>query len=170
MGSFKGYGEMFAKGTRIKNEPTIIIGGRGGFMLNRKIAFGGVGSGYLLQHSVTGDNLTRNTNANLNIRMSSGGVFFEYIHHMESAIHFSVPISFTIGNLEITEASGGNRIESSRVLMIEPALNIEFNFSKFLIIAITGGYRIARINYLVNLNDHDISGPVVGLVGKFANF
>ena len=168
MGSFKGYGEMFIKGTLIKGEPTAIIGGRGGFILNRKIAFGGVGSGYLIS-SIVG-NYAGNPNANLDVKMSSGGVFMEYIHNMESAVHFSVPISFTIGNVEVIEAAGGNRIESSRILMIEPGFNIEFNFSKFLIIAVTGSYRISQINNLVYLRNRDVSGFVIGLVGKFASF
>lgn len=170
MGSFKGYGEMFIKGTLIKNEPTAIIGGRGGFILNRKIAFGGVGAGYLVQSRLVGNDLAGNTSADLNIKMGSGGVFMEYIHKMENAIHISVPISFTIGNVEVAEAVSGNRIESSRVLMIEPALNVEFNFSKFLIIAVTGSYRIAKLNHLTNLENSDVSGPVIGLVGKFASF
>jgi hypothetical protein len=119
---------------------------------------------------LNGNDLAGNLNAKLNIKMGAGGVFMEYIHNMESAIHFTVPISFIIGNVEVTDANSGNRIESSRVLMIEPALNIEFNFSKFLIIGLTGSYRIARINHLINLENQDISGPVIGLVGKFASF
>jgi hypothetical protein len=167
--SFKGYGEMFVKGTQLKSQLFAVIGGRGGFMFNRKIAFGGVGAGYLTPSGFKGDNLAGNPAADLNLKMGSGGIFFEYIHKIESLVHFSIPLSFIIGNVEVTDDTGA-RIEGSRVLMIEPGVNIEFNFSKILIISLTGSYRIAKVNTLTNLNNQDMSGFVIGLVGKFGSF
>lgn len=167
---FKGYGEMFVKGTQLKQEWTAIIGGRGGFLLNRKFAFGGVGCGYLMAKGIVGDDLAGNVNVNLSLKMSAGGIFFEYIHNMEAPVHFSIPLSFTIGTVEVNDSMSGGRVESSQVNMIEPGFNVDFNFSKILIISLSGSYRIAKINTLQNVNDKDLSGFVIGLTCRFGSF
>lgn len=168
--SFKGYGEMFAKETKLKEEPTIIIGGRGGFILNRTLAFGGVGTSYLLQSRFAGYDQNGNSTNGLNLRMGLGGVHVEYVHQMEMPIHISVPISFMVGNLTVTNSLSGNQVENSSVLVIEPGFNLDFNFSRILIVSLTTSYRIARIDSLRNLTNSDISGLVLGLVGRFGNF
>lgn len=161
---------MFIKGTQLKQEWVTVIGGRAGFLLNRKLAFGGVGCGYLMTKNIVGNDGAGNPNANLSLKMGAGGIFFEYIHNMEAPIHFSIPINFTIGTMEVIDPQSGNRVESSPVNMIEPGINIDFNISRIFILSLSGSYRMAKINTLQNLDDKDLSGFVIGLTGRFGSF
>ena len=167
---FTGYGEMFVKGTQLRHAWATVISGRAGFLLNRKFAFGGVGCGYLPANDFIGTDRAGNPAADLSLKMGAGGIFFEYIHAMEAPVHFSIPVNFTIGTMQVIDARSGTILESSGVNMIEPGINIDVNISRIFILSLSGSYRIARINTLQNLDDQDLSGFVVGLTGRFGHF
>lgn len=166
MKHFKAYGEMYLKGTQPKDIPTLIVGGRVGFMINRKFAFGGMAQGWLPKSTFHGFDLLGNSENNLQLTMQGAGVYIEPIMAMNKSVHISFPINFLLGQIEINKNETGERIESSRLRCIEPSMNIEFNCTQYMILSINVGYRIAQINDLANVDDGDLSGFFVGLVGK----
>ena len=95
--SWGGYGAPIVGGTQIKGNMSVYTGGKGGVIINRKYAFGGVGMGFPPGVRFNGDDLKGNKDATLRLDMGMGGLFFEYLHNVESSVNFSIPINFMIG-------------------------------------------------------------------------
>ncbi|MEO9870660.1 hypothetical protein [Ekhidna sp.] len=122
------YGGPFVHAAQLNGNWGISIGGKGGVIINRKFAFGGIGMGTASDYNFIGDNLSGNTNATLDVSYGAGGIFAEYISNLSNSIHFSVPINLMAGGVSIND----NEVEaeSSRAFIIEPGVNLEFNLTK----------------------------------------
>lgn len=169
--TFGGYGGSLIQLSNINNDWGIIIGGKGGVVINRRFAFGGIGKSLVNSIDFLGDDLNGNENASLSLSYGAGGIFVEYISKLESPIHFSIPVNFMGGGVSVEDAtSDDSEIESSGIFVIEPGINLEFNVSKYFIPGISLSYRQVFGSSLVNLSDQDISGVSIGLMFKFGNF
>ena len=169
--SKSGYGGPLIEVPYINSDWGIVIGGKGGFIINRQFAFGGIGKALVSNNNFLGDNLNGNENASLDLRFGAGGFFVEYIFKLESPIHFSIPVNFMAGGITIEDATfEGAEIESSGIFIIEPGINLEFNVSNAFIPAISISYRQVFGSSLVNLSNEDISGVNIGLIFKFGKF
>jgi hypothetical protein len=167
---FRANGEMFVKGSELKEIPTLLVGGRVGFMINRKFAFGAMAQGFFPKSTFNGSDLSGNLENNLQLNVAVAGVYVEPIIAMAKAVHISFPINFLLGDVEVNKNETDEKIEGSRLRCIEPSVNLEFNCTQYLIMSVNVGYRIAQINNLTNLDDRDMSGFFVGLVGKIGRF
>ncbi|PJB14065.1 MAG: hypothetical protein CO118_10695 [Flavobacteriales bacterium CG_4_9_14_3_um_filter_32_8] len=177
-----GYGEPFAGATQLNKDWGIMIGIKGGMVINRHFAFGPVAKVYAGLWEFQGNNLNYNDSANLELYMGSIGFFMEYSIKMESPIHISIPVNIMIGGVQINEDMGAGdvtfdemennvyNIESSGLVIIEPGVNIDFNVAKFFIPNIKVGYRLAMGTQLVNVSNQDLSGIYFGLGLKFGKF
>jgi len=166
--TLQGFGGPLIRATQVNSDWGILIGGKGGVIINKKFAFGGFGMGLAGISKFSGDNLNGNENASLNLGFGGGGVFAEYIHKLDKTIHFSIPIHMMAGGVSVTEEE--IEIESSLMLAFEPGINVEFNVAKNFITGIHFSYRQAFSTSLVNASNQDLSGVVLGLVFKFGNF
>jgi len=128
--SYSGFGGPLVGVTQINNELGIIIGGKGGIVFNDQYAFGGIGFGMVNRPGFTGDNLSDNTNAQLQMSYGAGGVFFEYIFSINNLIQFSIPLNIMAGGININDRNTEAEIESSAFFIIEPGINIDLNISK----------------------------------------
>jgi len=164
-----GYGAPFIQVPNINSDWGIIIGGKGGVVLNRKFALGGIGYGLVHSSDFLGDDLNGDINASLNLNHGAGGLFVEYIHKSESPIHFSIPVNIMAGRISVNDATSETEIESSGVFIIEPGINLDFNFSKSFTPALNLSYRLAVGSSLENLSNSDVSGVNIGLIFKFGN-
>lgn len=166
-----GYGGPLIQASNINNDWGIVIGGKGGFIVNRKFAMGGIGKALVSTNNFVGDDLNGNENASLNMSYGVGGIFFEYIVKLESPIHFTIPLNIMGGGVTVEDAnSEDSEIESSGMFVIEPGINVELNVSQNFIPAINLSYRQAFGSSLENLSDQDISGVNIGLIFKFGSF
>ncbi|MEO9966665.1 MAG: hypothetical protein ABJF11_12785 [Reichenbachiella sp.] len=166
--SISAYGGPFIGATQLNKNWGVSIGGKGGFILNRKFAFGGIGMGTASDYSFVGNNLTGNTDASLEVSYGAGGVFVEYISQITKAVHFSVPLNLMVGGVSIKDSDMD--VESSRAFILEPGVNLEFNLTKSFIPCINFSYRRFFGSSLDNLGDQDLSGFNLGLVFKFGYF
>ncbi|MEP0365433.1 MAG: hypothetical protein ABJN36_08130 [Cyclobacteriaceae bacterium] len=166
--SFGSYGGPLIETTHINSDWGLAIGGKGGVIINKKFAFGGIGKRLVSRNNFLGNNLNGNESTSLSLSYGSGGVFGEYIFNMVSPLHFSIPINLMAGGVSIEENNVD--IESSTIFIFEPGINLEFNFSKYFISAINVSYRQVFGGSLKNLNNRDLSGLNIGLVFKFGNF
>lgn len=66
----------------------------------------------------------------------------------------------------IDEEDSGDKIESSRLLTLEPELHLNFRIKEFTSISIFGGYRWADTKDLINVSDKDMSGFNFGVMFK----
>ena len=168
--SYGGYGGPLIQVSQINNGWGMIMGGKGGVVINRKFAFGGIGGGLISNNNFVGDNLKGEKNASLNLSYGAGGLFFEYIFKLENPVHISIPINFMAGGISVNERLSDTEIESCALFILEPGINLEFNISQNFISGINVSYRQAFGSSLININDEDISGVCIGFVFKFGSF
>ncbi len=176
--SFGGYGSPILRASQINGIGGVAIGGKGGFTINQKFTFGGIGYGHVSDYVFKGDNLAGKSDVDLHIGMGAGGVFFEYTIGMKNAVHFSIPLNIMAGGVFISDKSLENNndddidetIEKSGIFLLESGINIEFNFTKFFMPTLNIGYRHVMGSSLKNLTDEELSGFHIGLVLKFGKF
>ncbi|MEO9485195.1 MAG: hypothetical protein ABJG47_17180 [Ekhidna sp.] len=162
------YGGPFVSATQLNGNWGISIGGKGGIIINRKFALGGIGMGTASDYGFVGDNFSGNSNASLDVSYGAGGIFLEYISHITNTIHYSLPINLMAGGISIKD--NDLDVESSSAFIIEPGVNIEFNLTRSFIPGINFSYRQFFGSSLNNLDDTDLSGFNIGMVFKFGSF
>jgi hypothetical protein len=150
------------------NDWGIMIGGKGGGIINHRFAFGGVGMALVDGYDFVGDNLNGNENASLNLGFGAGGVFVQYIHRRDNLIQFSVPLHIMAGGLSVEEDD--EEVESTGIFILEPGITLEFNVTDHFIQGIDVSYRQVFGSSLENVSNQDISGINIGLVFKFGKF
>ncbi len=165
--SFSGYGGPFVSATQINDDLHLLIGGKGGVVINHKYAFGGLGYGMVYPTDFNGNDLSGNTNASLQKSFGAGGVFFEYIHNSGDLVHFTIPVNLMAGEMGIYEDDGETEIESSGLFIIEPGISLDLNVAETFTPSLYVSYRFALGSSLENIEDEDISGLNVGLIFKF---
>lgn len=165
--SYIGFGGPLLGATQINKDLGVFIGGKGGVVVNKKVALGGIGFGMVNSPDFTGNNLSGNTDAQLQMSYGAGGVFFEYVFNIENLIHFSIPINIMAGGIHIYDDNAETEIESSALFIIEPGINIDINVSKHYTQSLYISYRQALGSSLINLDDKNISRLNIGLIFKF---
>lgn len=168
--TFGGYGGPLIETTKIINDWGVLFGGKGGFIMNRKIAFGGIGTAMVNNPVFMGNSLSESTEAPLQLEYASGGVFFEYFFNLERPVHFSIPVNIMGGGITVNEENTNNEIESSGMFVIQPGINMEFNMTKHFIPTVYVTYRQVLASSLVNFDNRDLSGISVGILLKFGTF
>ncbi len=172
-----GYGAPIIRASQINGIIGAAIGGKGGLTINNKITIGGIGYGHVTDYAFKGNNFAGNENADLHLGMGAGGLFFEYTIGMKNAVHFSIPLNIMAGGVFTSDKTLDDinddideTIENSGIFILEPGINIEFNFTKNFVPTLNFGYRHVMGSSLINLSDKDLSGFHVGLELKFGKF
>ncbi|EFK96882.1 conserved hypothetical protein [sediment metagenome] len=177
---FGGYGGPFVGATTLNKDLAIIVGGRGGFIMNHRFVFGGIGgaiigtkeqSANIYQFDSTGINKTDTIAGSRSISMGTGGVYFEYIINYNSPVHISIPINIQVGGVSAGKknSAGENeddlKIKTSSVFIVEPGISFEFNVNSFFIPSFNVGYRFVTGSY-----SKELSGVYGALMFKFGSF
>lgn len=165
-----GFGGPVIKYTQIKNEPAVLIGGRGGWIINHTFVIGG--GGYGLANQIEGDNFIDFSKPYINF--GYGGLELEYIIQSDQIVHFSVYTLIGAGGVNYRDnmhSSWDNwDYNSDEFFVLEPALNVEVNITSFFRINAGANYRyISGVNY-DNLKNEDLAGFSGVLTLKFGNF
>lgn len=168
--TFGGYGGPLIETTQINNDWGVLFGGKGGFIINRKFAFGGIGMAMVSNSNFSGGLQPDGSDVPLELSYATGGVFFEYIFNLESPVHFSIPVNIMGGGVTIMEENTDNEIESSGMFVIQPGINLEFNMARHFIPTVYVTYRQVLATSLVNFDNKDLSGISIGLLLKFGAF
>lgn len=155
------YGGTFLKGSEMLGEFNLMIGGKGAIVVNDQFAFGAFGNGLVKSFDL--ENATEGLTG-LETSYGYGGLFVEYIQHFDSPISLSIPVHFGIGGVKIKEEDSGNKVESSRLLTLEPELHLNFQIKEFTSISLFGGYRWADTKDLINVSNKDMSGLTYGIM------
>jgi hypothetical protein len=165
-----GFGGPVIKYTEIKNEPAILVGGRGGWIINHTFIIGG--GGYGLVNQIEADNLIDYAQPYLNF--GYGGLELEYIIQSDHLVHFSIYTLIGAGGVNYRYNSNGDwedwNYNSDDFFVLEPALNVEVNVTSFFRINTGVDYRmISGVSY-DNLKNEDFSGFSGVLTLKFGSF
>ncbi|VAX26085.1 hypothetical protein MNBD_IGNAVI01-848 [hydrothermal vent metagenome] len=162
-----GFGAPVVKFIQIDGKFGLLIGGRGGWIMNHKFVIGG--GGYGLVNKIETDYML---NGDLiPLMMGYGGFEMEYIFSSNNLVHFSIYLLLGGGGITYKEFHNWDSPHISDSFWIAvPASNIELNISSFFRIAAGVGYRFVTDVNLGDLTNSDIAGFEGTLTFKFGKF
>ncbi len=161
-----GYGAVSMKFSPIQGQFGTLIGGYGGWFINKTLLIGGGGYGLTT-------NITSTQRPGESISFGYGGVVLEYVGASDKVFHYAVQALFGWGGVGIYSPRDVRSFSSrstSPVFVIEPSLLAELNVTNFLRLAVGGGYRFATGVELSGLTNADLSGVSVSVNLKFGSF
>lgn len=158
------FGAFSFGAANLDNQWGIQVGGKGGVLINDKIALGGVGNAYFNYTYKGAKDLSA---SDYRLIMGAGGIFVEYLVRRENAVHLSFPLNFLIGSARIKGRNDRETLERSIFFAFEPGISLEFNATPYFIPSINLSYRIVTGSSMTFLSDKELSGVNLGLVFKF---
>ena len=162
-----GFGAPVIKFTQIDGKFGLLIGGRGGWIMNHTFVIGA--GGYGLVNQIDANYFFEGKL--IPLTMGYGGFEMEYIYSSNSLVHFSIYLLLGGGGLTYKELNDWKSPQvSDNFWVAEPAVNIELNISSFFRISAGVGYRFVSDVNLGNLTNSDIAGIEGLLTFKFGKF
>ena len=177
-GSNGAYGAFSLGYSQIDGKDAFVTGARGAFIINHSLAIGIGGYGFIndLDYDHYGFN---NHDNGFSLAGGYGGFFIEPIVAPMRPVHVSFPILIGMGAISLVDNNGGwydydpfYNLDTDVFLVIEPAVEVEFNLLKFMRAAASVSYRLTSD---IELDDSDIKKDVLNglnmaLVFKFGKF
>jgi len=166
-----GFGGPVVKFTSINNQFGVLVGGRGGWIINHAFIIGG--GGYGLVNEVEGVKYLNGKK--MFLHLGYGGFEMEYIMNWEKIVHGSVYLLIGGGGVDHRESWSDWNMnwkdgKPDAFFVLEPAVNFEINLISFFRIGVGASYRfISGINES-GLNNSDIAGPSAVISLKFGKF
>jgi hypothetical protein len=172
-----GYGAPEVKFTKIHDDFGVMVGGRGGWIINSTFSIGG--GGYAL---TTSPKVYDINDTSYYLRMGYGGAFIEYINSSNSLVHFTVNALIGAGGATNTHSinhmiKNGNydvtynwNDDQTTFFIFEPGVTVDVNLLKFMRLSIGGSYRLVSGVELKGVTNQDISGPSGSIGIKFGKF
>lgn len=162
-----GFGGPVVKFSQIDGEFGLIVGGRGGWIMNHTFVIGG--GVYGLVNQIDTDFIYNNEM--IPLMMGYGGFEMEYIYSPNSLVHLSAYLLLGGGGLTYKEYDDWYSPKvTDNFWIAEPALNVELNISSFFRISAGVGYRFVSDVSLGDITDSDIAGVSGMLTFKFGKF
>jgi hypothetical protein len=162
-----GFGGPVVKMTKINGESAVLVGGRGGWIINHTFVLGG--AGYGLVTNVNADTFLRRY-----MRMGYGGVDLEYIASSANLIHLSIGLLVGGGAIGYKEEDEYYFVNTSHHMdsffILEPSIQANLNVTHFFRISAGVSYRyISGLKSALSTNN-DLSGLSALLALKFGKF
>jgi hypothetical protein len=152
-----GYGGPVIKFKSFGGTFGVIVGGRGGWIINHTFVIGGGFYGLASGTKIGGNDL----------QMSYGGFEFEYIWRSDKVVHFTIHTGIGGGRVEMIDPV----YSSDRFFYIEPTFNGEVNILKWFRINAGIGYLwVDDIQGMPALSSSDVRGITGTIVFKFGWF
>jgi hypothetical protein len=163
-----GFGGPVLKVTNINGENAVMVGGRGGWIINHSIVLGGGGYGL-----VTDVKAKVTDSIHQYIEMGYGGLELEYITSSNDLLHLSMGLLVGAGGIgykhednDVFHTSQNN----NSFFVLEPSVNANLNVTHSFRIAAGVSYRyVSGLKSIVSTNA-DLSGPSANLIFKFGKF
>jgi hypothetical protein len=153
-----GFGGPIMSFTSINGEFAHMMGG-GGCVLLGDVFIGGYGEG-LTNSIMAGGN---------SIKFGHGGFWTGYSFMADRALHPAISTQLGWGSITQTD-DNHYHLSSDNVFVINPAIELEMNFTKFFRLGIGAHYRIVSGVNTSTLTNSDFSGPGAFLSFKFGWF
>lgn len=170
---FGGFGGPVVKLTSLVGESVALSGGRGGLIINRRLVIGA--GGYALgQQDLRTDFRFGNGDAST-LEFSYGGFELEYITRPSRLVHATFYALIGGGQVShVSEQSQGGAVLRQRLdsdlFVLEPAVTLELNVTRWFRTGIGAGYRFVDGSNLPRVNDAALSRGVGTLSFKFGSF
>ena len=168
-----GFGGPVVKFTQMKDEFAMLVGGRGGWIINHTFVIGG--GGYGLVSEIEADALSF-TGEPLYLAVGYGGLELEYIASSNKLVHFSVPVLIGAGGIDYIERDfedhhfDDHYFDGDVFFIAEPGINMILNVTSFFRLGVGGSYRFVSGVEIAPLENSDLSGPSAVVTLKFGKF
>jgi len=154
-----GFGAPVVKFSQVNDKFAVLVGGRGGWIVNDVFVIGGGGYGLTNQHHLSFDALD----------MGYGGLDLEYVNRPHELVHIS--LSVLVGGGGVTYFPRNSLVGfNSGFFVAEPAMNIMVNVTPVFRIGIGGSYRAVEALSVPELSNRDLSGFSGHVQFKFGKF
>lgn len=168
--SHGGFGGPAVKFTSVNGDFGIMVGGRGGWIIDHTFVIGGGGYG-LLNDIKTG---VYEDQKELNLNFGYGGFEMEYIQNSDKLLHYSVYLLIGAGNVSYLHHDmdfDDHDFDNDQFFIAEPALNAELNVTSFFRLNAGLSYRfVTGADYDNNIKNaalDGLSGVLTFKLGKF---
>jgi len=179
--SHGGYGALLINYSQFDGKDVVLVGGRGGWIINHGLTLGIGGYGIANQIPFNDLYVEGKTYDKLYLSGGYGGLLVEPIIFPMRPVHISIPVLIGAGGAAyVNEAFYDNHnnnqdwnyftIQSSAFFVLEPGIEIEFNVVKFMRIGLGGYYRYTSGLDLESTGEHIMDGFSAGLSLKFGKF
>jgi hypothetical protein len=163
-----GYGGPEVKFTNINNQFGVLVGGRGGWIINHTIVLGG--AGYGLANAV--DAKVLGPDSAKYLAFGYGGFQIEWIIKSDKLIHFSVFSLIGGGGAGFRKDLHNDNEEdrNDAFFVFEPGATVELNITNFMRASLGASYRYVNGIESASTSDKSLSGPSVSLLLRFGKF
>jgi hypothetical protein len=158
------FGGPVIKFSEVNNEFAVLVGGYGGFTINRAFMIGG--GGYGLTNEITTSVYPYGP---LYLKCGYGGLLLGYTLGSRKVAHLTFH-SLIGGGAVSLEPNYFYDWYDDAFFVFEPGLDLEFNITQHFRMGIGGTYRFIQGIDTYGLTDEDVSGPAVSLTFKFGMF
>lgn len=164
-----GFGGPVVKFTQIKDEFSVFVGGRGGWIINHTFVIGGGGYGLVTENIERGRTVAGDP---IYLTMGYGGLELEYIKNSDKLIHWSILVLIGGGGVDEREKGGGygENFVGDAFFIFEPAVNLELNVTTFFRLCMSGSYRVIAGANFRGIQNEDLTGLAGALTLKFGKF
>jgi hypothetical protein len=163
-----GFGAPEIKFTQIGDNFGVLVGGKGGWIINHIFVIGG--GGYGLVNNIPTNNIINNERMNLNF--GYGGLILEYIQDWDKLLHYSFSALIGGGALSFRDRRN-HQLEDSDItsfFIVEPGANAEVNIASFFRLNAGISYRLIPSVNFDRFNEQNMSGLAINLTFKFGKF
>lgn len=175
-----GYGAFEIKCSQLDGEfMSLLLGGRGGVIINNVLSIGGAGYGFLPTKKIKCPIYGHEDEKNTFWTGGYGGLFFEYINSSNNLVHFTINTLIGAGGITYLTHNNFNKYNNehpvSVVFVLEPGATIELNIFKTFRLDLGVSYRYSP-NFEFKFDrpnenfDITFNGLSISLVFKFGNF
>ncbi len=168
-----GYGALSFGYSQIDGKDAFLVGARGSWIVDHSFAIGLGGCGFVNDVNIDS---WHNNDLNNNLAGGYGGLYLEPIVDPRLPVHLSFPVLLGVGGVaNIHDRHNWNNSvfddsQSDVYLVLEPAVELEFNLTRHLRFAGSVGYRFTSDIEIKDTNPDILEGFNVGLVFKFGKF
>ena len=163
-----GFGGPVLKVTSINGENAVMVGGRGGWIINHTFVLGGGGYGLVTEVKAKTPDAPRQF-----MEMGYGGLEIEYITASNDLLHLSLGLLVGGGGVGYKYGDNNDYMGShdkKSFFILEPCVNANLNVTRSFRIAAGVSYRyVSGLKSNVTTNA-DLSGPSAVLTFKFGSF
>jgi len=171
--SHGGFGGPVIKFTQIKGEPALLVGGRGGWIINHTFVIGG--GGYGLVNKIKADIPVYGIYTQPYLNFGYGGVELEYIIQSDKLLHFTVCTLIGGGAVSYREHLWDDSWDewdspNDAFFVFEPSAGVELNIISFFRVNAGVSYRFISGAEFDDLKNKDLAGVSAFLTLKFGKF
>lgn len=163
-----GWGAPVAEVTTVRDRAAVLLGGRGGWLLDGRLTLGG--GGFALVTPVPAPPGAGKPGELLELQMGYGGVWVEYTISPLRLLHASVGTLIGGGGVSLNWQGGGSYGSGTSFFVTEPAVVAELNLAKHVRLDVGGAYRWIFGARMAGLSSADVAGFSALVAVKFGKF